>query len=168
VSMDNPELLKKISALNPYTISWNNVVDYMDPWKFHQLARKCSAPEDTVHFAYSMNWSVFTKGASVLDYPSGDKLKLILKTSRQAIGTLMSLGGVSRYFQTPPIDNPMNIADVSCSLAVRKHWCDDFFKDVENVGEIEPSFYSVFARMNNVLFFTWSYDSRISFRPSHN
>lgn len=32
------------------------VLDYIPPGKFHQLARMCSIQGDTVHYGYSMNW----------------------------------------------------------------------------------------------------------------
>lgn len=42
----------EIRALEPFTMSWSNVSDYLAPRDFHDLARACSAPEDTVHFGY--------------------------------------------------------------------------------------------------------------------
>jgi hypothetical protein len=52
VTLDNQQAISSIRALEPYTVSWSNVPDYMSPRDFHKLARAISAPEDTVHFMH--------------------------------------------------------------------------------------------------------------------
>jgi hypothetical protein len=45
-----------IRSLQPYTMSWSNVPDYMEPAAFHRLARAVSDEvAGTVHFMHSMN-----------------------------------------------------------------------------------------------------------------
>ena len=41
-----------------YISSAPQVLDYVAPGKFHQLARLCSIEGDTIHYGYSMNWIV--------------------------------------------------------------------------------------------------------------
>ncbi|KAF0694400.1 Aste57867_14697 [Aphanomyces stellatus] len=55
VSWANPAAVGEIARRHPWTISWNNVMDYMPLAAFHALACACSAPEDTIHVGYSMN-----------------------------------------------------------------------------------------------------------------
>lgn len=50
--IDAPRTIAAIRALEPYTISWSNMPDYMAPQDFHRLARAISAPADTVHFMH--------------------------------------------------------------------------------------------------------------------
>ncbi|OLP92274.1 hypothetical protein AK812_SmicGene25959 [Symbiodinium microadriaticum] len=50
----------------PFTMSWDNVVDYMKPTTFHSIARWCSRAGDTVHYAYSMNYPCETRGANIM------------------------------------------------------------------------------------------------------
>ena len=56
---------KLIASLLPYSMSWSNVLDYIEPSAFHCMARACSAPSGTVHYGYSMNWPQYIYGASV-------------------------------------------------------------------------------------------------------
>jgi hypothetical protein len=55
----------RITALRPFSMSWSNVLDYIEPCAFHTMARACSAPNGTVHCGYSINWPRQVKGASV-------------------------------------------------------------------------------------------------------
>lgn len=57
-----------IRSLKPYSMSWSNVCDYIEPETFHTMARACSAPEQTVHFLHSMNWIQDVKGAFYMDH----------------------------------------------------------------------------------------------------
>lgn len=59
--------LAAIRNLQPYTISWSNVPDYIAPAEFHKMARAVSANEDTVHFMHSMNWVKDVMGAFHID-----------------------------------------------------------------------------------------------------
>jgi hypothetical protein len=52
VQLGNTSVISSIRSLEPYTISWSNVSDYMHPADFHKLAQAVSAPEDTVHFMH--------------------------------------------------------------------------------------------------------------------
>lgn len=52
VAPGKAEVINSIRSLEPYTVSWSNVPDYMPPADFHKLARAISAPADTVHFIH--------------------------------------------------------------------------------------------------------------------
>jgi hypothetical protein len=59
--------MSEIRESNPYTISWSNVSDYYHPKTFFAIARKCSAPSNTVHYLYSMNWTQTCYGTSIFE-----------------------------------------------------------------------------------------------------
>ena len=59
--------LAEIIHLQPDSISWSNIVDYLSAEDFHALARTCSAT--AVHSGYSMNWPFKVWGTSLIDYP---------------------------------------------------------------------------------------------------
>jgi|EP00966_Prymnesium_polylepis_P048069 hypothetical protein len=61
------ELVSEIAALKPWTMSWSNVCDYYQADEFHRIARACSIHGDTIHFAYSMNWSNNVFGSHIID-----------------------------------------------------------------------------------------------------
>lgn len=163
VSIDSPQVMAEISAMSPYTISWNNCLDYMPTKEFHRLARACSAAEDTVHYGYSMNWPADVFGASCLTYPVGEVTQKLLDNARHSLSMLYALRGMKGLLKCPSIDNPINVMDHLCRIEAYKHWIKKFFQGVPNVAQTEPSFYSVFDRASTALFFTWSYDTSISF-----
>ena len=81
------DVVEDIAAMRPYTMSWSNICDYVDPRDFHKLARACSST-DTMHFGYSMSWSTEVYGANILDYGfqgDPDLIKRLLGTARDAI-----------------------------------------------------------------------------------
>lgn len=70
VAPENKQLISKIANLQPYTMSWSNVIDYLKPTVFHEIARRCSPHGDCIHMAYSMNWSQEILGANIMDFLS--------------------------------------------------------------------------------------------------
>jgi hypothetical protein len=163
VSLDNPQIISKISSLNPFTMSWNNCLDYMTIQDFHRLAKACSAPEDTIHFGYSMNWPCDVKGSCCLTMPVGPHMMDVMKGAREGISFSYQMGGLSDLLVSPPIDNPINVLDVAARACAYRYWVNEFFRCVPNVGPIEPSFYNPFARACSCLFLTWTYDEAIRF-----
>lgn len=73
VSDDRPAELNSIRALEPSTMNWSDICDYMHESTFHSLVYHCSLPT-TKHLMYSMCWTNDTKGACVIDYgfPAGE------------------------------------------------------------------------------------------------
>ena len=55
LSKNNSELIAKIKDLNPYTIDWSNIPDYLTREDFLFLAKEMSG-EETVHYMHFMNW----------------------------------------------------------------------------------------------------------------
>ncbi|CAE7234169.1 purD [Symbiodinium natans] len=68
VCWENRALLDRIWKEAPFTMSWDNILDYMKPTTFHSIARLCSRAGDTVHYAYSMNYPCETRGANIMDW----------------------------------------------------------------------------------------------------
>jgi hypothetical protein len=75
ISADSTTLANKIRALNPHTVHWSNVIDYIKPREFHQIAKSISGKE-TAHFAHSCNWTALVYGTDVYDIIKDDKVRL--------------------------------------------------------------------------------------------
>ena len=78
--------LSAIRDLQPYTISWSNVPDYIATAEFHKMARAVSADEDTVHFMHSMNWVKDVKGAFHVDMILSTAEKYLSQVSKVLLG----------------------------------------------------------------------------------
>lgn len=66
VSSENQQLANEIKKMQPYVISWSNVIDYISPKSFHAIAKQMSGPE-TVHIIHSCNWTTRVYGTDVFD-----------------------------------------------------------------------------------------------------
>jgi len=77
VSKENTPLLNKIRAMNPDTIDWSNIPDYLNRRVFLDLAKKMSG-ENTVHCLHLMNWWTQINGTFIGDYPEDDWKKIIV------------------------------------------------------------------------------------------
>ena len=164
VSLDVPCVVEKIRCMKPYTISWNNCLDYMTIKDFHRLAKACSAPEDTIHYGYSMNWICDVKGACSLSMSTGEHFEEVMKGTRSSVEMQYRVYGCDELFISPPIDNPINILDITSRCMAYKHWVRVFFASVSNIGRVEPSHtYNPFDRAGSTLFLMWTYDESISF-----
>lgn len=76
----------RIRNLQPWTVRWSNVPDYIAPSDFHRCAREVGTAEDTLHFFYSMNWRRDVKNAWVLDLPTTEARKEILDAGKNVVG----------------------------------------------------------------------------------
>jgi len=164
------ELVPQIAALNPWTITWSNVSDYYKTSEFHSIARACSVNGDTLHFAYSMNWSTDVAGSHIIDYAAVNR-KELFETGYKAMEKLyhgLDFKGVFRY---PPPENPMNIADQALAMLWHRKWIDNFFTNARHdgpcqVGNVELATVNPLTSTgNNTLFFTFTYDPEISLNP---
>jgi tetratricopeptide (TPR) repeat protein len=164
------ELVPQIAALNPWTITWSNVSDYYKTSEFHSIARACSVNCDTLHFAYSMNWSTDVAGSHIMDY-AAVKRKELFETGYEAMERLyqgLDFKGVFRY---PPPENPMNIVDHALAKFWHRKWIDSFFTIARRdgpcqVGNVELATLNPLTHTgNNTLFFTFTYDPEISLHP---
>mmetsp|Transcript_13818 Transcript_13818/g.20851 ORF Transcript_13818/g.20851 Transcript_13818/m.20851 type:complete len:1038 (+) Transcript_13818:37-3150(+) len=123
--------VSKIAAKSPRTMSWSNILDYMDPNKFHKIAQGCSA-ENTTHFAYSMNWPTETFGVVPLDYLhraefSSNKVEEIFKRARKHVEKMYKTAGASKFLRTPAPENPMNPSCHYLQWKYYKFWSTYFF-----------------------------------------
>jgi hypothetical protein len=109
------ELVPLIAALHPWTMTWSNVSDYYKMSEFHSIARACSVNGNTIHFAYSMNWTTDVAGSHIIDYDTEQRKKLFKMGDKAMEGLYQTLDFKS-VFRYPPPENPMNIAD--CALAI--------------------------------------------------
>lgn len=174
VSLENMSVIKEISSLNPWTISWSNICDYFKPEEFHLIARQCSG-KDTVHFAYSMNWPYRVFGASVLDYrfntkKGGELLDELIKGTSRGIETFYEMYDCKALFNFPPIIDARNLADFALFLRFKDLWTDYFFsKDISGIEDINrqvqitKTLYNIFSRTASTIFFVFDYDPRSSF-----
>jgi hypothetical protein len=164
VSLENKDVISEIQSLEPYTISWNNCLDYMTVKDFHLLARFCSASENTVHYAYSMNWRTNVRGSFSMSLGVGKHMRRLLDSGRNAIQMQSLFEGTRPLLRSIPIDNPFNVMDTVCGFNVHRYWIDKFFNSKTNVGVTCPvESYNIFARSSMNLSLTWSYDMDINF-----
>jgi len=126
VDLEHPDVLNGIKKSNPYQIHWNNVPDYYHPKVFFEMAKLCSAPKDTVHYLYSMNWIQTCLGSHILDYNVKERQKLY-DVANIIIDEAYGLFGLKEYLVSPPFTNPINIASIPCHEKWKKEWCEKFF-----------------------------------------
>eukprot|EP00854_Cymbomonas_tetramitiformis_P005726 gene5726-6915_t len=128
VEPENVETLKSIAAMQPWTMSWNNVCEYLPPADFHAMARACSASEDTVHYGYSMNWSRSVMGASSLDFfGRQDVLDSLIELSHRAIECGYTAHRLQDILLSPPNEHLMKIADTALATEMKGKWLKAFF-----------------------------------------
>mmetsp|Transcript_10527 Transcript_10527/g.25694 ORF Transcript_10527/g.25694 Transcript_10527/m.25694 type:complete len:1042 (-) Transcript_10527:150-3275(-) len=172
------ECVSEIQDLRPWTMSWSNVLDYIDPDDFHKIARSCSCHGDTIHFGYSMNWSTETFGANVIDYfdslkKGGDRAVELFRAGYQATETLYDLLQAGHLFRCPPPENPINTASYGIQLTVHEKWVNHFFAEAKksgpsvNLGCVEPHVYNpLVATGDSSIDLSWSYDQDIRWEYS--
>ena len=99
--------------------------DYIPLAEFHTLARAIST-KDTVHHAYSMNWPLLVKGASVVDLASAPKEARVeaLQEGRRMIETRYRDNAWEALLALPPVENALNIVDWALQmLFYYRHAC---------------------------------------------
>ena len=126
VSLSAPKLLAEIVGWKPWSLLWSNVCDYTSCADFHRLARACSGPAGTKHFAYSMNWPHSIKGAWLIDWERQDDLLDIDQLGTEANEeALLEL----RPWQTliMPTSHLRRRLDFYLQQLLGKRWMDHFF-----------------------------------------
>ncbi|CAK9081292.1 Hypothetical protein SCF082_LOCUS38710, partial [Durusdinium trenchii] len=151
---------------HPWTMSWSNVLDYMPPQKFHQLARMCSLQGDTIHYGYSMNWICEVYGSCIMDYDKQPQVQSeIIKQSHQMCEMTGKMAPAGKLLLLPPHDSPMNITGYTLAIGLHKKWTQYFFSeeiagDVQ-VGVASMQTYNPLATTASCLSMTWTYDPDI-------
>ena len=126
--------------------------------------KACSAPEDTIHYGYSMNWPCDVKGACSLSMSTGEHFEDEMKFARSSVESQYRHYGCGELLISPPIDNPINVLDLTFRYRAYKHWVRVFFASVSNIGRVSLSdMYNPFDRAGSALFLSWTYDESISF-----
>ena len=174
ISAENKAVVEEICALNPSSISWSNICDYMNPKKFHSLARKCSGRQ-TLHFAYTMNWGQRVFGSSVLDYNYSSKqgsefYDQLVKTSSDAVGQLYDELNCKSILHFPPVGDSRQLANSSLLDWMKKYWVEYFFskaltgvESMEKQVVVYKTFFTVMQRSQSTIFFIFTYDPTCSF-----
>ena len=81
--------------------------DYYHPEVFFAVAEQCSAPEETVHFLYSMNWIQTCYGSNILDIDAKHRKKYF-DDGNAVIDVTYESYGLKKYLASPPFTNPIN------------------------------------------------------------
>ena len=171
------DVIEDIASLKPWTMSWSNVLDYIDHSVFHDMAQKCSKYGDTIHFGYSMNWKSDVWGTSLIDY-AGEQCtearKNIIDISNSATQEIFKEFDLDKYFRLPLPQNPINTAAHALEVRQYKAWAEYFFSIARadglscHVANIERAFSSPLSRTgSSTVAFTWTYDPDIDFNLFH-
>lgn len=175
IEPSDKESMNVVAALNPHTISWNNVCDYYQANLFHDMARSCSG-SNTVHSAYSMNWPKDVKGTKALDLMvdgiSPTNLETCLGAADDAVKKTYEVLKCDHLLMWPPIDDPRNIIDTSLYQTWVSDWVDEFFRrggiEKSHFCITHPPMYSVLARANSTVGFIFTYDKDIKLHSQAN
>lgn len=162
IQSTNPALIDRIRALCPTSISWSNIVDYIAPDRFHQLAKYLSNTK-TVHHGYSLNHSHRVFGTHLCDFRGQAQRQRILIEAKRECQNLVheydSIGARCLRSNDEPISDYRNIA---CYYLARKYGVDSWLKnhfcqaDVQiDRHELEP--YSTFSETGITYHLTWRY-----------
>ena len=161
-----------IAQQHPWTMSWSNVLDYVAPGKFHQLARLCSIEGDTIHYGYSMNWIAETYGSCVMDFDGQpEAVSKIIDGSHEMCKMTERICPAGKLLLLPPHDTPMNITGYFLATGLHKKWTKYFFSkeiagDVQ-VGMASMQTYNPLATNATCLSMTWTYDPEIRLKASN-
>jgi hypothetical protein len=157
INLKSPAL-EEIVRLQPRSISWSNILDYMSRDKFHALAKACSAT--AVHSGYSMSWPRMIYGSSLIDYPACS-LQVIRDAEKATAASMRNLCRGRRIFLTPVQDNPLNITAAFLSKKVHSHWLEHFFGMDTNIHILEAGMLdhlgNPLSRAKVVVSSSWAY-----------
>eukprot|EP00873_Tetraselmis_striata_P022560 jgi/Tetstr1/442824/TSEL_030907.t1 len=148
---------RQIAGMQPFTMSWSNVFDYMTPSAFHAMARACSAPQDTVHTGFD-----YIERQELVDKLWEEGKALVVEICRMAQAEHLLL--------CPPVDNVINLGDYVCHGMFYTKWAKAFFGDAgmadpeKQVATVNLKPYAVWAQSNTTLYMTWTYDQAITFK----
>lgn len=134
------ECIELVSKLEPKTMSWSNIMDYMPLKEFHELARRCSVFHKTTHNAYTMNWISRVYGTSILDFEgqhNRERRAFYLKQAYVQQQQMWQIFKFDRYLNFPPRENPMNVIGTLLECGLNETWIE-YFK--ETSGKIDLMF----------------------------
>lgn len=166
VAPGDVDLLSAIRALEPRSMSWSNVPDYLAPADFHRMARACSLPH-TAHHLYSMNWPYDVRdGACAYSHPVAKRRELLAEGLAMHAAGVASLG-LADFLHSPPYDNAVNTASAPLEAQQCRRWVAAFIRAAGSTGDplptllgpVVPSVFGqdAFARTNTTTFFSLTY-----------
>lgn len=171
VNMESPEVLREISALKPYFISWSNVPDYLHPKTFFDMARQSSAPvtttDGTVHCFYSMNWIQQCFGAHVFDTRPAIR-KELFNIGNTVYAHAIEHMGLTQLLEPLQFTNPINTTSLPLYHQHRLPYARAFFAH----GSIKPAHWlalpevSPLSRTDTTFFMVFSFDESIKFNQA--
>ncbi|PXF45034.1 hypothetical protein BWQ96_05207 [Gracilariopsis chorda] len=134
-ALNKPQAMKmarRIGDLKPKTISWSNVLDYMELGAFHELARLCSDARDTIHYGYSMNWVAETYGTNIMDYDQSTQggkrvVNAVLNKTlgKEAIVRARETGS-DKFLFIPLFDAQLNLSGFELAQKLHSFWVTHF------------------------------------------
>jgi len=170
-------VIDEIAARKPWTMSWSNVLDYIDYGDFHRMARACSVHGDTIHYGYSMNWCADVLGVNIIDFTRSKEQAAIRKQlidgANDCVEKTYGYFGWKRYLRLPPPTNPINtVSSFGLDSLHYKKWADQFFEiarrggDPCNVANVEYRIAGspMSPTGSSTVYLTWTYDPEITFR----
>ena len=157
----------RIRARRPWTMSWSNVGDYMRGKEFLDTARACSAVEDTVHYAYSMNFATHVLGAFLCDHPAGIRRDM-LKRAREGEVQIFRSVGLEPFVHIPMPQNAVNTCAFGLFIMAMRSWGEHLFAG-SGVGErsrrVQPSS-GMLSTRGPVARVTFTFDETINFEEN--
>ena len=119
ISLDNTSLVTEVASMQPYVISWSNVVDYMHPSTFHSIAKRMYG-DDTAHYMHSCNWTGKVLGTDVYDFSALGRLHYYAGGLFTVETSLAMLDGFSKH-------GTYHFRDV-CTVTLGRHYVNNFFR----------------------------------------
>ena len=164
------EMVDFIAASKPWTMSWSNVIDYIDYSEFHRLARACSIHGDTLHFGYSMNWTTDVFGVSIMDYIDSKVRKMIIEKANECLDMTYDMFQLKGLLRFPPPTNPINTTSFFLGVSQYENWAEYFF-DIGRrqgpcqVGNLEHVLGCPLSSTGgHTVSFSWTYDPEINLK----
>jgi len=119
VSANNKEMIKEVKEMDPFIVSWSNIIDYIEPSSIHAIAKEISG-HNTIHYVHSCNWTSRVYGTDILDI--NDKAKLFfyslgLITCEQSAGIYIGIAE----------NAPHHYRNI-CSIGLGRKYVDTFFR----------------------------------------
>jgi hypothetical protein len=152
----NDNLIRKIAALKPETVSWSNLVDYSDHGfkSFHQVAKQLNAKR---HFGQSMNWICMVYGACLTDYIAMGDTQRVNEILAEALQEPESQHPI---LTKPFFDAPLNLAGYVLAKKFKRYW-REYFSRSHGVRVVSDQILAEYPLYRNTraLFFEWTYET---------
>eukprot|EP01090_Pellita_catalonica_P004947 TRINITY_DN14761_c0_g1_i1.p1 TRINITY_DN14761_c0_g1~~TRINITY_DN14761_c0_g1_i1.p1 ORF type:complete len:198 (+),score=15.85 TRINITY_DN14761_c0_g1_i1:169-762(+) len=167
LALENVKVIRYLKSLQPIeSVSWSNVIDYLDIGVFHHLA-KTIGHKDCIHFGYSLNWTVDVFGVNLLDYYQHPAIvKDLFRIAVKNIALRNQCDGTQDFLVWPPPDNPLNFFISGDNYY---NWIRNYFAKgaasvggvlYPKIGVVLQYYDSCFERANFKLSWVWTYDKK--------